>query len=77
MRPDGFETIAFRVRNEDYLEFRRISKQLYNAGKLSDPKVSIMAMMFLYVMANQYLSIEAQAEAIINRVSAVGVPSHI
>ena len=76
MTVDGFETIAFRVRKQDYREFQRISKELHNAGRLKDPKVSIMAKMFLYVMGNQYLSIETQAEAIINRESAVVVPSH-
>jgi hypothetical protein len=76
MTLDGFETIAFRVRKHDYREFQRVSKQLYNAGKLKDPKVSIMAKMFLYVMTNQYLSFEAQAEAIISRESGVVMPSH-
>lgn len=51
------------------MEFRRISKQLFDVGKLKEPKVSIMSKMFLYVMANQYRIIEAQAEAIVNQIS--------
>lgn len=70
MSRDGFETIAFRVRKDDYIEFRRISKQLIDAGKVKEPKVSKMSKMFLYVMANQYRIIEARAEAILNHVSA-------
>lgn len=69
MSRDGFETIAFRVRECDYIEFRRISKELFDVGKIKEPKVSIMSKMFLYVMANQYRIIEAQAEAIVNHVS--------
>ena len=69
MPRDGFETIAFRVRECDYIEFQRISKQLFDVGKLKEPKVSIMSKMFLYVMANQYRIIEAQAEAIVNHFS--------
>jgi hypothetical protein len=69
MSRDEFETIAFRVRKDDYMEFRRISKQLFDVGKLKEPKVSIMSKMFLYVMANQYRIIEAQAEAIVNQIS--------
>lgn len=60
----------FRVRKDDYNEFRRISKQLFDAGKLKEPKVSKMSKTFLYVMANQYRIIEAQAEAIVNHVNA-------
>jgi hypothetical protein len=70
MSEDGFETIAFRVRKDDYNGFRRISKQLFDAGKLKEPKVSKMSKTFLYVMANQYRIIEAQAEAIVNHVNA-------
>ena len=69
MSQDGFQTIAFRVRKDDYIEFLRISKQLFDAGKVKEPKVSKMSM-FLYVMANQYRIIEAQAEVILNHVSA-------
>ena len=69
MSRDEFETIAFRVRKDDYMEFRRISKQLFDVGKLKEPKVSIMSKIFLYVMANQYRIIEAQAEAIVNQIS--------
>jgi hypothetical protein len=69
MSRDEFETIAFRVRKDDYMEFRRISKQLFDVGKLKEPKISIMSKMFLYVMANQYRIIEAQAEAIVNQIS--------
>lgn len=54
---------------DDYMEFRRISKQLFDVGKLKEPKISIMSKMFLYVMANQYRIIEAQAEAIVNQIS--------
>jgi hypothetical protein len=69
MSRDGFETIAFRVRECDYVEFRRISKQLFDIGKLKEPKVSMMSKMFLYVMANPYCIIEAQAKAILDHVS--------
>jgi hypothetical protein len=69
MSKDGFETIAFRVRNSDYRVFQRISKQLFNAGRLKEPKTSTLSKTFLYVMANQYLMFEAQAESVLNQIT--------
>lgn len=64
MSKDGFETIAFRVQNSDYRVFQRMSKVLFIADKLKEPKASILSKTFLYVMANQYLMFEAQPQSI-------------
>jgi hypothetical protein len=69
MSKDGFETIAFRVRNSDYRVFQRISKQLFNSGRLKEPRTSVLSKTFLYVMANQYLMLEAQAESVLNQIT--------
>lgn len=65
MSVDNFETISFRVRKEDYREFQRVAEALAASGKIKQPKASVLAKTFLYVMTNQYKGLEEQAKAIL------------
>ena len=67
MSEDNFQTIAFSVRKTDYVEFERITRVLYQTGKIKQPKVSVLAKTFLYVMSNQFKDIEAKAQAIVDQ----------
>ena len=74
MSTDNFRTVSFRVRKQDYVEFERITKVLYQSGKIKDPQVSVLAKTFLYVMSNQFRDIEAKAQAIVNQAQAQLAP---
>lgn len=52
--------ISFLVRQDDSKEFKRIADKLYILGRLKKPSVGLMCKRFLYVMANQYMFLEAQ-----------------
>jgi len=77
MSSDNFETVSFRVRKSDYAEFKRIANVLYASQNpqtkqpaIREPKVSILAKTFLYVKANEFRNIEAQAQALYNQAQA-------
>ena len=77
MSTTEFETISFRVRLDDYREFDRVSKVLYKSGKIKQPKPSVLAKTFLYVMTNQFKQIEEQAKVIVDNVSTLGGPNGV
>ena len=79
MSADNFETVSFRVRKSDYAEFKRIANVLYaaknpnnNMPTIKEPKVSVMAKTFLYVMTNQFKNIEEQAKVVLAQAQAQG-----
>ena len=81
MSADNFETVSFRVRKSDYAEFKRIANVLYTAKNpnnnmptIKEPKVSVMAKTFLYVMTNQFKNIEEQAKIVVAQAQAQGLP---
>lgn len=81
MSADNFETVSFRVRKSDYAEFKRIATVLFNAKNpnnnmptIKEPKVSVMAKTFLYVMTNQFKNIEEQAKIVVAQAQAQGLP---
>ena len=81
MSQDNFETVSFRVRKSDFAEFKRIATVLFNAKNpnnnmptIREPKVSVMAKTFLYVMTNQFKNIEEQAKVVVAQAQAQGVP---
>ena len=80
MSVDNFETVSFRVRKSDYAEFERVAQVLYQAKNpknnmptIKQPKVSILAKTFLYVMTNQFQELEAQAKAVLEQAQAQGL----
>jgi hypothetical protein len=65
--------ISFRVRSDDWKEFKRIAKILCLSGKLKKPSVGLMAKKFLYVMINQYRILETSGPYFDQK----GVISHV
>ena len=79
MSLDNFETVSFRVRKSDFVEFQRVAKMLYNTrnptnnlSTIKEPKVSVMAKTFLYVMTNQFKKIEEEAKVVVAQAQAQG-----
>ena len=79
MSLDNFETVSFRVRKSDFAEFKRVATMLYNAKNpannlptIKEPKVSVMAKTFLYVMTNQFKKIEEEAKVVVAQAQAQG-----
>lgn len=55
--------IAFKVNEEEYTMLDGLAKMLYDNKKLSKPTVNAMAKSFLFVVTNQFISIQNQTGA--------------
>ena len=71
---DQYESVTFKVRHSDYVEFERVANALFTAKRLKKPSVGLLAKMFLYVMTNQFKKLEDQALIAIQQERAQGVP---